>query len=439
MIRYFYCYNRSIIGERYEAYWFNHEALRARKKSIYYENIPCIAARKIYFAITLVNKMLVMRTFIILLLCWTFGFITAGAQDLSAGEVILEKLFTLNEGLSMDDPGYLFYPSVIETDSRGNIYVGDKQLKQVFMFDPEGSFIRTFGRQGRGPGEFNELTDIAITDNDELLVLDRMSFKVARFANSGNYQNEHFFEDLTQINNSTLVSLPGDRLATVYVETIVEGLDMELDTLDHVRIYSFGEDTARAAHLNIFDYWFDEDDKLEQKMGRGIGYHLTRMGDNQVGVGHHVYNGTLFLVDLQSGDVKLTENPEVVEPYYHEISRDGWPDEEDWPKYPGLIMHSGGYAYQILYRTVLLRGTDKFLFHIYKRNSNSPPGSIPWLEVYSQYGKLLVHDTFKNLPPETGEMRNRQFLHIDNNNRLYIALTYYERDPEVVVYRMNVK
>lgn len=380
-----------------------------------------------------------MRIVIALLLCWSFGFAAAGAQEVSGGKVTLEKLFTLNEGVSMDAPSYLFNPSVIKTDSRCNIFVGDNELKQVHMYDREGSFIRTFGGPGRGPGEFNELTDIAITENDELLVLDRMSFKVARFADSGGYQNEHFFKDLTQINNSTLVSLPGDRLATVYVQSIAQGWDVELDTLDHVRIYSFGETSARAAYLDIFDYRFDEENELEQKMGRGTGYYITGIGANQVAVGHRVYYGSLFLVDLQTGEVKLTENPEITEPYYHEISRDGWPDQEDWPKYPGLIMHSGGYAYQVLYQTDLLRGTRDNLYHIYKKNSSSPARSITWLEVYSQEGKLLIHDTFNNLPPKTDGMRNKNFLHIDNNNRLYIALTYYEQDPEVVVYRMNVE
>ncbi len=47
-------------------------------------------------------------------------------------------------------------------DADGNVYVLDRQLSQVHVFGPDGSLLRTLGREGEGPGEFRFPTNIVL-------------------------------------------------------------------------------------------------------------------------------------------------------------------------------------------------------------------------------------------------------------------------------------
>jgi hypothetical protein len=44
----------------------------------------------------------------------------------------------------------------VATDAEDNIYVLDQKNARIQIFDPAGSFVRTIGRAGQGPGEFNK-------------------------------------------------------------------------------------------------------------------------------------------------------------------------------------------------------------------------------------------------------------------------------------------
>jgi len=45
-------------------------------------------------------------------------------------------------------------------DDEGNIYLLDGQLSEIQVFDPSGELLRTIGRQGEGPGEFQNGADM---------------------------------------------------------------------------------------------------------------------------------------------------------------------------------------------------------------------------------------------------------------------------------------
>jgi hypothetical protein len=67
---------------------------------------------------------------------------------------------------------YLFGAiSSVAADAQGRIYVADMLASEIRVFDQAGTFIQTIGRQGRGPGEFQNPFSLLIAD-DELWVAD---------------------------------------------------------------------------------------------------------------------------------------------------------------------------------------------------------------------------------------------------------------------------
>jgi hypothetical protein len=71
-----------------------------------------------------------------------------------------------------DDDDVLFGRlSQIVQDAEGNIYVLDSQLTEIQVFSPSGEFLRTVGRQGEGPGEFMNVSDMYVGPNGLLGVV----------------------------------------------------------------------------------------------------------------------------------------------------------------------------------------------------------------------------------------------------------------------------
>ncbi len=61
----------------------------------------------------------------------------------------------------------------IAVDNSGNIYVGDSKQACVKVFDKAGSYVRTIGRRGQGPGEMGWLDSVFVNPiNQELIVGD---------------------------------------------------------------------------------------------------------------------------------------------------------------------------------------------------------------------------------------------------------------------------
>jgi len=76
--------------------------------------------------------------------------------------------------------GPLYDIQDIVTDNKGNIFVLSAREKKVFVFDREGSFYTTIGREGRGPGEFLAPLAIETDETGKVYVLDKTEIDVFR-------------------------------------------------------------------------------------------------------------------------------------------------------------------------------------------------------------------------------------------------------------------
>jgi hypothetical protein len=73
----------------------------------------------------------------------------------------------------------------IGTDSSRRLYVLDASEYRVTVFDAQGRALRSFGRQGRGPGEFSFPSDLAVADDGSVAVYDFDRGGFIRFASDG--------------------------------------------------------------------------------------------------------------------------------------------------------------------------------------------------------------------------------------------------------------
>ncbi len=82
--------------------------------------------------------------------------------------VVLEELWTVGEE---DSDLILGEISQVLIDDQGNIYLLDTQLSNVKVISPDGVFLRTLGREGEGPGEFRNPSEMCFLPDGHLGVL----------------------------------------------------------------------------------------------------------------------------------------------------------------------------------------------------------------------------------------------------------------------------
>jgi hypothetical protein len=96
---------------------------------------------------------------------------------------------------SEDEEGniLLYRPGWYLIDSKGFVYICDFQDLKIKVFDPDGRMVRTIGQKGEGPGEFQNVGEIALLPDDRLLVLDWEAHRVSLFDTEGRFVNSHKF------------------------------------------------------------------------------------------------------------------------------------------------------------------------------------------------------------------------------------------------------
>lgn len=67
----------------------------------------------------------------------------------------------------------------MEIDSKGNFIIADGwQRRGVFIFAPDGQFIKELGKQGQGPGEYSTPVSVSISSKHEIYVADYLGNRI---------------------------------------------------------------------------------------------------------------------------------------------------------------------------------------------------------------------------------------------------------------------
>jgi DNA-binding beta-propeller fold protein YncE len=84
-------------------------------------------------------------------------------------------------------PGQLNRPAGLVVDSHDTVLVSDTLNNRIVRFSTEGEVLGTFGSAGSGPGEFNMPWGIGVDREDNVYVADWRNDRVQKFSPSGEY------------------------------------------------------------------------------------------------------------------------------------------------------------------------------------------------------------------------------------------------------------
>lgn len=154
-------------------------------------------------------------------LAWTFTpTLTLGGEDEG-----VESFFGLSD-------------NSIATDADGNLYILDTGNHRVVVFDPEGTHLRTMGREGEGPGELQLFpVGIAVAEDGVVHVYDWGKRGLVRFAPDGSplatRRIDHFLESTKWVlrGSDLLIASPIAPIQEGRVRLLVVGEDGDTATL----------------------------------------------------------------------------------------------------------------------------------------------------------------------------------------------------------------
>jgi DNA-binding beta-propeller fold protein YncE len=98
---------------------------------------------------------------------------------------LLRKIGTTGHKHELTTPGDFAKPSGVAVDKEGNLYVCDTLNNRIEIFDADGNFISTFGKNGDGPGYFARPKGVAIDSDGHVWVADGVQDRVQVFTKEG--------------------------------------------------------------------------------------------------------------------------------------------------------------------------------------------------------------------------------------------------------------
>ena len=87
---------------------------------------------------------------------------------------------------TLPEDAILEIPVEITCDSEGNLYVLDQKANNIKKFDSSGKYVRTIGRRGSGPGDFNSPHHFTFA-KDRLVVWDEDNLRICTISPEGNF------------------------------------------------------------------------------------------------------------------------------------------------------------------------------------------------------------------------------------------------------------
>jgi hypothetical protein len=167
---------------------------------------------------------------------------------------------------SETNPTYQFFrPMDIDVDREGNIYVLDSGNFRIQKYDSNGKYMKTIGRRGQGPGEFESADKFCLDKQENIFVTDWMRAIV--FDSNGEEINR-FHKEGRRLDDLTVLST-GEYAIVMYADEKDEALiGIFDDNLNYVR--AIGEKLNRDKITmreygwleNVVDFVLDDNDRF---------------------------------------------------------------------------------------------------------------------------------------------------------------------------------
>lgn len=194
-------------------------------------------------------------------------------------------------------------PKTFDFDHQGNLYVAGYNDPYIIKYDGEGNFISKFGGEGKGPGEFLEISTIFFdSKNSDIVAMDRFNLRLTRFNLDGEvvetvqFPNENSFSPLMGANDSE-----GNIFLLYRNFTLPNQPKVTADNLIHVYDSGFKEYKSSFLEVEIFTN-ADENYFVDRITGGSTTGYFELISDHLIAAVPYIYSGKIILFKKEEND-----------------------------------------------------------------------------------------------------------------------------------------
>lgn len=220
-------------------------------------------------------------------------------QDIS---YTYNEILRIGDSEEFDEKYSFMSPHYIVVGQEGWIYVSDRRMKEIRIYDAEGTFINKIGERGRGPGEFTEISTMYIDPSqNHLIAVDRMNLRVTRFDRNGEYLETHMLPEGPVISPWLgRADMEGNHFLLYRIPVMPNQPRPEEDHLVHVYNSDFTEITGSLVEASLYG-------NLDNyAINRSIGGPNTGLFEfiqqERLIAAPHIYEGEIYLFEKQKND-----------------------------------------------------------------------------------------------------------------------------------------
>ena len=249
------------------------------------------------------------------------------SQDISYS---YQEIFRIGDSEEFDENYSFTSPYHIAVGEGGWIYVSDRRLNEIRIFDAEGSFMNKIGERGRGPGEFNEISSMYIDPSqNHLIVVDRMNLRANRFDMNGKHLDTHLLPEGPVISPWLgRADVEGNHYLLYRTPVMPNQPRPEEDYLIHIYEPNFTKKTSSAVNAKLYG---ELDNYFVDSMigGPTTGLFEPLKNGQQLIAAPFIYAGEIYLFE-NTGDswqkMYTLKGVELVGDSFREIDADNTPD-----------------------------------------------------------------------------------------------------------------
>ncbi len=153
-------------------------------------------------------------------------------------------------------------PTGIDIDSEGAIiYVADTLAHNIKVLDLQGNLLKTIGKRGTAPGEFNYPVHLAFRDG-KLYVVDAMNFRVQVFDRDGHFLRVFGHHGDTYADLQSPKGIGVDSFGNIYITDAVQDMVKVFNPEGKLLLF-FGESGRKLGQFSMpEDIFVDEKNRI---------------------------------------------------------------------------------------------------------------------------------------------------------------------------------
>ncbi len=225
--------------------------------------------------------------------------------------VTLTKVAQIGELVGPEE--FLFvYISDVTVSSKGDIYIADRQLCEIRKFNKEGEHLLTIGRQGQGPGEFQDIRVITTNVQDDLIVFDNMLARVSIYSDKG------------ELIKTTKDIMAGSWISTSKLFVSGENYVFFGKLSNSIKLFhEFGPDwNIKESYI---DYEFIDNKEFEKQSLGGIPGHCFFQSNGDILYTKHFYDNQIFAYKNKELTRIISRESDIKKPYevkvFHNVKK----------------------------------------------------------------------------------------------------------------------